>query len=75
MRAQLDRGVDDDAAFARRERGHVGPAAGEVEPHRRGGVEFGRQIAPPHGVTRHAATVGSSPRISMRTPRTRLLIA
>ena len=73
--AQADGSVHHHAAFARRKRRDVGPASGEVEPQRRGRVKRGRQIAASHCSTRHAATVGSSPRISMRTPRTRLFIA
>ena len=72
---QPNRAVDHDPTLARRERCHVGPAAGEVEPHRRARVNRGRKIAPPHGSTCHVVTVGNSPRMSMRTPRTRRLIA
>ena len=70
MGAQPNRPVDDHATFARRKRGHVGPAAGEIEPHRRCGMEIGREFASSHCVVRicQAVIVGSSPRTSIRTP-------
>src|SRR5919198_994954 len=73
--AHANRRVDDDAALAGRKWRHVCPATREIKPHRRAGVKFGREIAPPHYSTRQAAIVGSSPRMSMRTPCTRLFIA
>src|SRR5207247_8302798 len=73
-RRELDRAVHDDAALARRERGDVGPTAGKVETHRGGPVAFGGQVAPLHGAVRHPATVGNSPRTSIRTPLTRRFI-
>src|SRR5207245_4856723 len=73
-RRELDRAIHDDAALARRERRDVGPAAGKVETHRGGRVEFGGLVAPLHGAVRHPATVGNSPRTSIRTPLTRRFI-
>src|SRR2546422_728808 len=51
-----------------------GPAAREVEPRRRDRVKLAGQVPPSHGATCHSATVGSSPRISIRTPCTRRFI-
>src|SRR5205823_14182122 len=71
VRRETDAPVHDDAPFARGKRGHVGPAAGEVEARRRRRPECARQLAPLHGATCQRVTAGSSPRTSMRTPCTR----
>src|SRR5439155_22260501 len=75
VRAQTDRAVDDHSALARRTRRHIGPATGEIESQGRARMKLGGEIAPSHCCTCHAVTLGSSPRISMRTPRTRWFIA
>src|SRR5216684_2320737 len=64
----------DDPTFARREGWHVGPASRKVESHGGGRMERGGQIAASHGTTCHVATLGSSPRTSVWTPRTRVFI-
>ena len=61
-----DRRRHDGASLPGRKRRHVGPAAGEIEPHRRRRAEDST-----HGATRQSCTVGSSPLRSMVTPRTR----
>src|SRR2546426_11044718 len=73
-RRELDGPVHDDPPLARREGRDVGPAAGEVETDGGGRMEFSRLVAPSHGSVRHAATVGNSPRTSIRTPLTRRFI-
>src|SRR4029077_12213974 len=75
VRAQGDRAVHHNAALARRKRRHIGPPSSEIEPQRRARVKFRGEIAPSHCCTCHMTTLGSSPRMSMRTPRTRWFIA
>ena len=71
---EIDRRAHHHAAFAGGEGRDVGPAAREVQAHGRRRAEFRGHVAPPHGAVRHAVTLGSSPRRSIRTPCTRRFI-
>jgi hypothetical protein len=54
---QSHSGGDDNSALPRRERWNIGPAAGEVESHRRRGPERGMDVSGrrvPHGATHHS---------------------
>src|SRR6266550_1932424 len=75
VRPERNRTVDDDAAFTGRKRRDVGPSPGKVEPQGRRRMKRRGEVPASHGCTRQAATVGNSPRTSIRTPRTRLFIA
>ena len=70
VRVELDRGIHHEAALAGREGRHVGPPARQVEAHRGAGPEVLREVAALHGAIHHSATFASSPRRSIRTPRT-----
>ena len=74
VRVELDRGIDHEAALAGRERRHVGPTTRQVEAHGGAGPDVLRQVAALHGAIHHSAMFASSPRRSIRTPRTRRFI-
>ena len=74
FRTELDGTIHHGPALSCGERRNIGPRAGEIEPGRRTGAHQRRELATPHGlvvavgVVVQEASVGSSPRASMRTP-------
>src|SRR3989442_3740304 len=74
VRVELDGGIDHEAALTGRERRHVGPPAGQVEARGGASPEVPGEVAAFHGAIHHSAMFASSPRRSIRTPRTRRFI-